>query len=116
MSISSESRDLVLYLLATLAVVAAVSLLWRQAREEARAAREEARAAREETREALRGFAEELRHDIPPAQRARIEGSILAVVRGKAEAGVAFFVSPRTALTAAHNLESVGGTTTRHVK
>ena len=65
--------------------------------------------------EALRSLTEELRHEIPPAQRARIEGSILAVVRGKVEAGVAFFVSPTTALTAAHNL-GVGGSTTRLVK
>ena len=98
------------------AVALAVVLLFlyrldRQVRE----AREEALAARAETLEALRSFAEELRHDIPPAQRARIEGSILAVARGKVEAGVAFFVSPTTALTAAHNL-GVGGSTTRHVK
>ena len=87
----------------------------RAAREETRAAREETLAAREETRAALFSLTEELRHEIPPAQRARIEGSILAVVRGKVEAGVAFFVSPTTALTAAHNLV-VGGSTTRHVK
>ena len=97
------------------AVVLAVLLIFYRLDRQVREAREEARAAREETLEALRALTEELRHEIPPAQRTRIEGSILAVVRGKVEAGVAFFVSPTTALTAAHNL-GVGGSTTRHVK
>ena len=61
---------------------------------------------------------EEVRYDIPPARRAAIEGSILAVFRGAgrdaAEAGVAFFVSPTAALTVAHNL-GVAGSARRHV-
>jgi len=61
---------------------------------------------------------DEVRYDIPPARRATIEGSILAVLRGagagQAEAGVAFFVSPTTALTVAHNL-SVAGSSRRHL-
>ena len=47
---------------------------------------------------------EEVRFDIPPARRAAVEGSILAVVRSGDEASVAFFVSPTVALTAARNL------------
>ena len=99
-----ESGDRALFSLALLAVVLAVLLIFYRLDRQAR-----------EAREALRSLTEELRHEIPPAQRARIEGSILAVVRGKVEAGVAFFVSPTTALTAAHNL-GVGGSTTRLVK
>ena len=115
-------------LLLSLVLVAVLFLFYRldrqarEAREEARALREEtdrqvraAREAREEMNDALRRLAEEFRHDIPPSQRARIEGSILAVVRGTTEAGVAFFISPTIALTAAHNL-GVSGSTTRHVK
>ena len=49
---------------------------------------------------------DEVRYDIPPARRAIFEGSILTLPRGagasEAEAGVAFFVSPTAALTAAH--------------
>lgn len=56
-----------------------------------------------------------MRYDIPPSRRAAIEGSILAVLRGSAEAGVAFFVSPTTALTAARNLRA-GGATSRFAK
>jgi len=55
---------------------------------------------------AVRQLREEVRYDIPPARRAAVEGSILAVVRGGAEAGVAFFVSPTVALTAAHNVQA----------
>ena len=109
------SGDRVLLSLALAAVVLTVLFLFYRLERQAREALKEARAAREETLEALRCFAEELRHDIPPRQRSRIEGSILAVVRGKADAGVAFFISPTTALTAAHNL-GVSGSTTRHVK
>jgi hypothetical protein len=52
---------------------------------------------------------EEVRYDIPPARRITIENAILIVLRGRRkgmgqEAGVAFFVSPTTALTVAHNL------------
>jgi hypothetical protein len=45
-----------------------------------------------------------------------IEGSILAVLRGagEAEAGAAFFISPTTALTAAHNLLCAPGSRRRH--
>jgi len=102
------------HVLMALFAVALLFLFYRLERL-AREAREEARAAREDTLETLRCFAEELRHEIPPKQRSRIEGSILAVLRGKKEAGVAFFISPTTALTAAHNL-GVSGSTTRHVK
>ena len=52
---------------------------------------------------------EEVRYDIPPARRATIEGSIIAVVRGGVEAGVAFFISPTRALTVAHNLRISSG-------
>ena len=53
---------------------------------------------------------DEVRYDIPPARRGKVEGSILAVLRGadEAEAGVAFFISSTTALTVAHNLLSAG--------
>jgi hypothetical protein len=50
-------------------------------------------------------LAEEARYEMTPAQRARIDGSILAVVRGGRAVGAAFFVSPTAALTAARNLE-----------
>jgi hypothetical protein len=49
------------------------------------------------------------------AGRARIDGSILAVVRGGRAVGVAFFVSPTAALTAAHNLE-LGVPRKKHAK
>jgi len=71
------------------------------------------REARLEAR--LESLREEVRYDIPPARRAAIEGSILAVLRGSSEAGVAFFVSPTTALTAAHNLRA-GGAASRFAK
>ena len=54
--------------------------------------------------ERLDRLCEEVRYDIPPARRVTIEASILAILREDVEAGVAFFVSPTTALTAAHNL------------
>jgi S1-C subfamily serine protease len=70
------------------------------------------------TRALMDELREEVRYDVPPARRATIEGSILAVLRGagagEAEAGVAFFVSPTTALTVAHNL-SVAGSVRRHL-
>ena len=50
----------------------------------------------------------------PPARRATIEASILAIQRDGVEAGVAFFVSPTMALTVAHNLRV--GASARHVK
>ena len=50
----------------------------------------------------------------PPARRATIEASILAILRDGVEAGVAFFVSPTMALTVAHNLRV--GASARHVK
>lgn len=61
---------------------------------------------------------DEVRYDIPPARRAMIEGSILAVLRGagEAEAGVAFFISPTTALTVAHNLLSAPGSRRSHLQ
>ena len=67
------------------------------------------REARLEAR--LESLREEVRYDIPPSRRAAIEGSILALLRGSAEAGVAFF----TALTAARNLRA-GGATSRFAK
>ena len=69
------------------------------------------------TRALMDELREEVRYDIPPARRATIEGSILAVLRGagagEAEAGVAFFVSPTTAITVAHNLGVAGVASSR---
>ena len=77
--------------------------------------RQDAEAREARLRQELRGLTEEVRYEMTPAQRARIEGSILAVVRGGGNAvGVAFFVSSTTALTAAHNLAL--GKAARHVK
>ena len=77
--------------------------------------RQDAAAREARLRQELRGLTEEVRYEMTPAQRARIEGSILAVVRGGGNAvGVAFFVSSTTALTAAHNLAL--GKAARHVK
>jgi len=59
---------------------------------------------REEMREEIRNLTDEVRYEMTPTQRARIEGSILAILSGKKAVGVAFFVSPTTALTVAHNL------------
>jgi hypothetical protein len=60
---------------------------------------------REEMREEIRSLTDEVRYEMTPTQRARIEGSILAILSsGKKAVGVAFFVSPTTALTVAHNL------------
>jgi hypothetical protein len=56
---------------------------------------------------------ERARYYIPPAQRAAIEGSILAVLGSGVEPGVAFFVSPTKALTAAHHLQAFGS---RHLR
>ena len=55
-------------------------------------------------REGQSRLRDEVRYDIPPSLRARITGSIVAIVRGSSETGVAFFISPRVALTVAHNL------------
>ena len=84
---------LLLLVLRVIFFVALVCLLiWHERRLEAR----------------LKGLRDEVRYDIPPSRRAAIEGSILAILRGGAEAGVAFFVSPTMALTAAHNLRAAG--------
>ena len=66
---------------------------------------------------ALRELRDEVRYDIPPARRATIEASILAVLRDadEAEAGVAFFISPTTALTVARNLLSASGSRRGHL-
>jgi len=76
--------------------------------------RKAARLAEAQLRQELQGLTEEVRYEISPTQRARIEGSILAVLRDGKPVGVAFFVSPSTALTVAHNLEVQ--TTAKHVK
>ncbi len=47
----------------------------------------------EERIERVERGVEEVRYDIPPAQRINIEGSIIAVLCGGVEAGVAFFAS-----------------------
>jgi hypothetical protein len=59
---------------------------------------------REEMREEIRNLTDEVRYEMTPTQRARIEGSIVAILSGGKAVGVAFFVSPTTALTVAHNL------------
>jgi hypothetical protein len=90
--------DIITLLLATLAILlfSVVALLFfliaRQRQQEAR------------LHERLDRLSEEVRYDIPPARRATIEASIIAILRKNVEAGVAFFVSPTLALTAAHNL------------
>lgn len=47
---------------------------------------------------------DDIRYDILPSRRAAIKGSIVAILRNHKEVGVAFFISPTMALTAAHNL------------
>jgi hypothetical protein len=63
---------------------------------------------REEMREEIRNLTDEVRYEMTPTQRARIEGSILAILSVGKAVGVAFFVSPTTALTVAHNLAHRG--------
>lgn len=58
---------------------------------------------------ALLELRDEVRYYMPPSRRAAIEGSILAIVRSGTDAGVAFFISPTAALTAARNLAVRGG-------
>jgi hypothetical protein len=54
--------------------------------------------------ERLTRLTEEVRYDIPPARRAVIKRSIVTILRGGSEMGVAFFISPTVAITVAHNL------------
>jgi hypothetical protein len=70
------------------------------------------------TRALVTELSDEVRYDIPPARRATIEGSILAVLRGagEAEAGAAFFISSTAALTAARNLLLASGSRRGHLK
>lgn len=81
---------------------------------EARKAARLAEARGDRLRQDVQGLTDEVRYEISPTQRARIEGSFLAVLRNGKPVGVAFFVSPRTAITAAHNLGA--GTAAKHVK
>lgn len=63
------------------------------------------------TKEALRSIKEDLRYDIPPSRRANIKGSIVVIIRDQKKVGVAFFITPTVALTAAHNLTICAGST-----
>lgn len=54
--------------------------------------------------ERLAVIGKEVRYEIPPSMRRRIERSILGVERRGVVVGVAFFISPSVALTVAHNL------------
>ena len=54
----------------------------------------------------LEQLADEVRFDIPPSRRAAIKRPIIAIMRGRSEVGAAFFISPRVAITVAHNLLS----------
>lgn len=69
-----------------------------------------------DTRAMITELRDEVRYDIPPARRAKIEGSILAILRGTVETGVAFFVSSTAALTVAHNVLSASGSRNGHLK
>jgi hypothetical protein len=101
-----EAGNLALYLISAL-LLALIALLYRLGtRQSLVLARLE---AMERAAGAVERAVEEARYDIPPARRAAIEGSIIAVVRGGVEAGVAFFISPTRALTVAHNLRTSSG-------
>jgi hypothetical protein len=52
---------------------------------------------------------EDIRYDIPPSRRTLIKGSIVVILRNRRKVGVAFFISPTVALTAAHNLTARAG-------
>lgn len=112
-------------LISVLILVLLVALLARQELESRRAralARDTRALARDShaTRALVAELRDEVRYDIPPARRATIEGSILAVLRGagaaEAEAGVAFFVSSTAALTVARNLVSAQGSRRSHLQ
>jgi len=102
-----EAGILAPYLIAAVLLIALIVACIRQSRMERLLEAIEARLGAE--RAWVERAVEEVRYDIPPARRATIEGSIIAVVRGGVEAGVAFFISPTRALTVAHNLRISSG-------
>ena len=91
-SITASAKDALTHVLlvAVIGLLAILISLVLEARKTARLA--EAREA--QLRQELQGLTEEVRYEISPTQRARIEGSILAVLRDGKPVGVAFFVSP----------------------